>query len=62
MGERQNRWVATRQQVREAEARYVAPEESGLVATSVQHFYETVPEVVAALLPPPLAPDFAGQG
>lgn len=53
---RQNRWVVTRQQVAQAEARYVDPKDSGLVARSLQHFYETDPSVVADLLPPPLVP------
>jgi acetoacetate decarboxylase len=56
MPERQNRWVATREQIKDAEARYASPKDSGLVARSVQHFYETDPGIVAALLPPPLAP------
>src|SRR5947209_18577288 len=54
--ERQNRWVMTPDQIREAETRYRAPKDSGLVARSVQHFYETDPDVVAGLLPPPLTP------
>ena len=52
----QNRWVMTPDQIREAEARYQVPKDSGLVARSLQHFYETDPEVIAALLPPPLSP------
>src|SRR5437763_14120880 len=52
----QNRWVMTPDQIREAEARYQVPKDSGLVARSLQHFYETDPDVIAALLPPPLAP------
>ena len=56
MAQRQNRWVTTPEQLREAEARYTSPKDSGLVAHSVQHFYETDPGVVAELLPPPLSP------
>jgi acetoacetate decarboxylase len=56
MGQRQNRWVVTPEQVQQAEARYAQPKDSGLVARSVQHFYETDPSVAADLLPPPLAP------
>src|SRR5680860_1323981 len=54
--ERQNRWVLTTDEVRAAEARYSDPKDSGYVATSIQAFYETDPEVVAELLPPPLVP------
>lgn len=54
--ERQNRWVLTRDEVLAAEARYSDPKDSGYVATAIQAHYETIPEVVAELLPPPLQP------
>lgn len=61
MGNRQNRWVTTPEQLAAAEARYRDPKDSGLVARSVQHFYETDPDVVAQLLPPPLTPGDAPE-
>jgi acetoacetate decarboxylase len=54
--ERQNRWVMSVDEVRAAEARYSDPKDTGYVATSIQAFYETDPEVIAELLPPPLVP------
>ena len=61
MAQRQNRWVTTPEKLREAEARYLDPKDSGLVAHSVQHFYETDPDVIADLLPPPLTPGDAPE-
>jgi acetoacetate decarboxylase len=56
MGARQNRWVMSVDKVRAAEARYSDPKDSGYVATAIQAVYESDPEVIAELLPPPLAP------
>jgi len=61
MGQRQNRWVTTPEQREAAEARYRVPKDSGLVAHSVQHFYETDPDVLEELLPPPLTPGAAPE-
>lgn len=54
--DRQNRWVTPIDEVRKAEARYSNPKDNGYVATSIQAFYETDPDTVAELLPPPLVP------
>jgi acetoacetate decarboxylase len=56
MADRMNRWVLTTDEVLAVEQRYANPKDSGMVATSAQLFYETDPAVIAALLPPPLAP------
>lgn len=53
--ERRNRWVVTREEFEEAEHKYVRPSDSGFVAQSAQVFYETDPDTVSELLPPPLA-------
>lgn len=58
-GERQNRWVVTREQFEEAERKYVRPSDSGYIAQSAQVFYDTDADTVAELLPPPLAPGAA---
>lgn len=56
MGQRRNRWVTPVEEVRAAERRYAEPADTGVVAHSLQHVYETDPELVAELLPPPLRP------
>src|SRR5688500_18697311 len=51
-----NRWLVSPERYAEAERRYTAPADSGMVAQSAQVFYETDPEVHAATIPPPLEP------
>ncbi|MDQ3292842.1 MAG: acetoacetate decarboxylase family protein [Actinomycetota bacterium] len=50
----QNRWVVTPEHYTEAERRYRDPADSGMVAQSVQVFYETDPAQHKATIPPPL--------